>query len=83
MQAYLLVADDMMDESLTRRGQPCWYRRDDVGLTAINDSLMLEACVYSLLHLHFSEKPYYADLVNEFHVVRNDKLVTSFDQIFR
>jgi geranylgeranyl pyrophosphate synthase len=24
-QASFLVADDMMDKSETRRGQPCWY----------------------------------------------------------
>lgn len=44
MQAYFLVADDIMDQSVTRRGQPCWYRvvsrassylgRDLLGLTA-------------------------------------------------
>lgn len=32
LQAYFLVADDMMDNSVTRRGQPCWYRNPKVKL---------------------------------------------------
>jgi len=27
MQAFFLVADDVMDYSVTRRGQPCWYKK--------------------------------------------------------
>jgi len=27
MQAFFLVADDVMDSSITRRGQPCWYKQ--------------------------------------------------------
>jgi len=70
LQAFFLVADDMMDTSITRRGQPCWYRVEEplkVGLVAINDGCMLEASIYYLLKRHFKGRSYYGDLVDLFH----------------
>ncbi|KAF8152593.1 isoprenoid synthase domain-containing protein [Crassisporium funariophilum] len=67
LQAYFLVADDMMDASITRRGQSCWYRVEHVGMIAINDSFMLEAAIYRLLKVHFRKEIYYADLLDLFH----------------
>lgn len=69
LQAYFLVADDMMDQSITRRGQPCWYRVQDVGDIAINDAFMLEAAIYELLKRHFRSESYYIDLIELFHDV--------------
>lgn len=66
LQAFFLVSDDIMDSSITRRGQPCWYRVPTVGNIAINDSFMLEAAIYYLLKKHFRQQPYYVDLLELF-----------------
>ncbi|KAE8260778.1 hypothetical protein A4X09_0g4675 [Tilletia walkeri] len=63
LQAYFLVADDMMDASITRRGQACYYRVEGVNNIAINDSFMLEGSIYYLLKKHFRSEPYYVHLL--------------------
>ena len=53
LQACFLVADDIMDQSPTRRGKPCWYKQEGVDLTAINDTFILECTVYNILKRRF------------------------------
>ncbi|CAJ1961907.1 unnamed protein product [Cylindrotheca closterium] len=66
LQAFFLVADDVMDESPTRRGQPCWYQLKKVGLIAINDSFILESFVFTIIKKHFGTSAYYQQLVDLF-----------------
>jgi farnesyl diphosphate synthase len=54
LQAWLLVADDIMDSSVTRRGQPCWYKKISPWYIAINDAFTMEALVYQILKRHFA-----------------------------
>lgn len=58
-----------MDDSIIRRGQPCWYRLDGVGTIAVNDALLLEGAIYQMLRMHFKGEPYYTDLLEMFHDV--------------
>jgi farnesyl diphosphate synthase len=69
LQAFFLVSDDIMDSSITRRGNPCWYRQPHVGMIAINDAFMLESAIYSLLKKYFRSHPSYIDLIELFHEV--------------
>ncbi|KAK8038085.1 Farnesyl pyrophosphate synthetase [Apiospora phragmitis] len=69
LQAFFLVSDDIMDGSITRRDQPCWYRQSGVGMIAINDAFLLESAIYLLLKQHFKTHPAYIDLVELFHEV--------------
>ncbi|XP_006654732.1 farnesyl pyrophosphate synthase-like [Oryza brachyantha] len=69
LQAYFLVLDDIMDDSHTRRGQPCWFRLPQVGSIAINDGVILRNHITRMLRFHFKGKPYYADLLDLFNEV--------------
>ena len=62
-----------MDGSEMRRGQPAWYKKEEIGMSAINDGLLLEQCIYALLDSHFKDKPYYNMLLKEFHEVHSNK----------
>ena len=66
VQAYFLVADDIMDKSITRRGHPCWYRADGVGFIAINDGILLEQIIYFILRKHLRSHPAYLQLLELF-----------------
>jgi farnesyl diphosphate synthase len=71
LQAFFLVADDVMDASVTRRGQPCWYKLPAVGMVAINDGFLLQAHLYKFLKAHFGKHPAYVQLVELFTEVRH------------
>jgi farnesyl diphosphate synthase len=58
-----------MDQSETRRGQSCWYKKEEVGMTAINDALMIESGIYYLLKKYFGDKDYYMKIAEQFHEV--------------
>lgn len=68
LQAFFLVADDIMDASVTRRNQPCWYRVEDVKMTACNDFIILESHMYRMLKSYFgANTTKYVQLVELFH----------------
>ncbi|KAL0247946.1 hypothetical protein GEMRC1_003185 [Eukaryota sp. GEM-RC1] len=57
LQAAFLVADDVMDNSDIRRGQPAWHKRRGVGLAAVNDAFLLESLAYKALDIFFQDHP--------------------------
>ncbi|XP_049638249.1 farnesyl pyrophosphate synthase-like [Suncus etruscus] len=65
-QTFFLMMDDIMDSSITRRGKLCWYKKPGIGLDAVNDSLMVEACIYRLLKRCCRDQPYYLNLIELF-----------------
>lgn len=69
LQSVFIMADDIMDGSETRRGHACWYKLDNVGLTAINDSMMIGNGVYHLISKYFSNTEYYKDVLELFHQI--------------
>lgn len=53
LQACFLVADDIMDQSTTRRGKPCWYKNPTIKYDAVNDSFILRTFMNFLINTHF------------------------------
>ena len=47
-----------------RRGRPSWYRVDDVGFAAINDGLILENQIFTLLRTHLAGEECYHRLLS-------------------
>eukprot|EP01059_Diplonema_ambulator_P022466 TRINITY_DN3775_c3_g1_i1.p1 TRINITY_DN3775_c3_g1~~TRINITY_DN3775_c3_g1_i1.p1 ORF type:complete len:414 (+),score=114.87 TRINITY_DN3775_c3_g1_i1:42-1244(+) len=66
LQAWLLIFDDMMDDSKTRRGKPCWYLNPGIGHIAINDGAMMEMVTFKILKRHFHGETYYPQLLDIF-----------------
>ncbi|RKP00239.1 hypothetical protein CXG81DRAFT_13470 [Caulochytrium protostelioides] len=66
LQSCFLIADDIMDQSITRRGQPCWYKLPGVGAAAINDAFLVEAAMFALLRKYFRRHARYSDFVDLF-----------------
>ncbi|XP_018009250.1 farnesyl pyrophosphate synthase isoform X2 [Hyalella azteca] len=69
LQSYFLVADDIIDNSPLRRGRPAWHVKDNRGLAAFNDAILLEAGIYKILKKHFQNEPYYTRILELFHSV--------------
>lgn len=56
LETCFLIADDIMDNSKTRRGKPCWYKVDNIGTGAINDAFLLENAADWLLSEELKDK---------------------------
>ncbi|KAM0067662.1 putative transferase [Helianthus debilis subsp. tardiflorus] len=69
LQAYLLVHDDIMDDSYTRRGHSSWFRLPEVGMVAVNDADILRSHIPIILKKHFKGKAYYVNLLELFNEV--------------
>ncbi|KAF7715296.1 Polyprenyl synthetase [Penicillium ucsense] len=56
-QAAYLIWDDIMDASEYRRGRPCWYRQEGIGLSAVNDACLIKSSIMVLLTHYFHDHP--------------------------
>ena len=69
LQAALLIADDIMDSSQIRRGNPCWYLMPNVGMNAMNDAFMLMSSIFILTQKYFSSDKNYVNMLELIHEV--------------
>ncbi|EPY37727.1 farnesyl pyrophosphate synthase [Angomonas deanei] len=80
LQAHFLVEDDIMDNSKTRRGAPCWYLHPGVtAQVAINDGLILLAWATRAATLFFADRPFFHEVLRVFHEV---DMITTIGQLY-
>ena len=78
LQAYFLIADDLMDKSHTRRGQVCWYLLPDVQNDAVNDCFITESFMIYLIDEYVTDPTEYITITKAFQDV---KLKTELGQM--
>ena len=67
-----------MDASITRRGQPCWYRAEGVGRAkAMNDTFIIEGAIHQIIRKYFHKEPFYIDLIHLVLDVRRSRSLLS------
>ncbi|XP_023220201.1 farnesyl pyrophosphate synthase-like [Centruroides sculpturatus] len=82
IHAYFLILDDITDQAFTRRGRPCWFRNENIGLIAINDAIMIESGIFYLLKKHLKNLPCYVNVVEAFHwIIRFSSFGQSMDMM--
>ncbi|XP_018578619.1 farnesyl pyrophosphate synthase-like [Anoplophora glabripennis] len=69
LRGFQIVIDDIVDDTQIRRGSPCWFKKDNIGLNAIHDGTLLENSLYSILRKYFSSYNCYVPMVELFHDV--------------
>uniref|UniRef100_A0A1I8Q9H8 Farnesyl pyrophosphate synthase n=1 Tax=Stomoxys calcitrans TaxID=35570 RepID=A0A1I8Q9H8_STOCA len=67
LNSFFLIYDDLMDGSLKRRSRICWHNLQDVGVTAVNDVILLENMTYALLKKYFHKSQGYVKIMELFH----------------
>lgn len=78
LQAAFLVVDDVLDQADMRRGKAAYYRLPHVGMTAVNDGLLLESLAFRLMRHHVRTHPSYLELTE---LLRESIFVTECGQL--
>lgn len=70
LQTAFLVADDIMDKSVMRRSNVCWYMVPTIGVAnAVNDTMFLYTLTHRILSNQIKDSPHLVALQNLFNQV--------------
>lgn len=67
ISAYMTISDDLMAQNESRGEDICWYKKETIGLNAINDAVFAYEAAFIVLRRYFLENPIYLPL---YHLLR-------------
>ena len=74
LRAFFLISDDIRDASISRCCQPFWYCAEGIEMMVIDDAYSGGA-IFQMIRNHFRNNPFYVDLINRIHDVRQQPLL--------
>ncbi|KAF7635569.1 hypothetical protein Mgra_00004956 [Meloidogyne graminicola] len=75
LQTFYLIEDDIMDNSILRRGRPSWHTLPENGLTAINDGLLLESGINRVIQLAIPSHPRKSAILSEISTAKQKTVI--------
>ncbi|KAK9872497.1 hypothetical protein WA026_017963 [Henosepilachna vigintioctopunctata] len=61
-----MLVDDLIDNHEMRKGKKAWHKLENIGVTSLLDSYLVQSSMFYLLKKYFSSHPHYVEILESF-----------------